>query len=88
MTANAPTKYIKAMVGTIAAATVAIRVIPPMITKVRSTDKTLAVIRGSREKVLSSPAAILFIWGRLPVLNTVAMAKMTANHLAFSPFSM
>ena len=73
-----------------AAATMAIRVMPPIITSASKTESTLAVIRGSSENVLSKPAAMLLICGKFPVpkeLSTVAMAKMIANHLAFIPFS-
>ena len=67
------------------------RVMPPMITSASSADMNMAVISGSRLKVLSSPAAILLIWGRLPVpkeLSTVAMANSTASHFSLRPFSM
>ena len=79
------------MVGTIVAATFAIRVMPPIITRANNTDSTLAVTIGSRANVLSRPAAILLICGRLPVpneLNTVAIANRIANHFALRPFSM
>ena len=50
-----------AIVGTIAAATFAILVIPPIMTNASKTDSTLAVIKGSRSKVASSPEAIALI---------------------------
>ena len=50
-----------AIVGTTAAATFAILVIPPIMTNANKTDRTQAVIKGSRSKVASRPEAIALI---------------------------
>ena len=74
-----------------AAATLAILVIPPIITNASKTESTHAVISGSRLNVVSRPEAMAFICGRFPVpneLRTVANANITANHFAFKPLSM
>ena len=83
--------YSTPITGTMADATRAITLMPPMITTASNTASTAPLAAGGMAKDSSSPDAKLLLCGMLPepkVLITVATAKNTASHFMFRPRSM
>ena len=77
--------------GTMLAATMAMRRMPPMITAPSRTDSTSPDAQVGIPKEASRPDAMLFDCGRLPEPKELiirATAKNTASHFMFRPRSM
>ena len=76
------------MNGTMAAATRAIHLMPPMITRPSRIASAPPLSQCGMPKERSRPLAKLSAWGMLPeprVLTTVATANSTASHLKLMP---